>query len=436
MLATSRTKKRSTKKRRSNKQLLEMFIESIRSEVTRPHAIALLNAYCRHYLMVDENGQPQYVQLMEEPEDIQEKIVHFVIHKKKRGLGASGIESYINKLVGFYSVNGIKNIDWDTVRKYKPDNVKKTSDREYFDEEVIKLESKLDDRGKVVSGVIRGSGIRRGGEPTVRIKNLFPRMTKYGKIYKIWVYWGTSAQYPTACIPEVAAKMDIYSEYRMRFGELCPQFGREHSHEYHDGPDNVVVVTYRADEKHLDPEAPLIRDQFNKRSKEDAMNPQSVSDGNISDIVRDALIEAGLRVVNKGDPYKRHKIMVTHGLRKLFKKRCRQSGMDRILIERFMGHRGGNPKEGITQLMMTYDPEDWEEMEQEFIKAIPHLTITKDAKIQAELEKTRKEVEQKEQEKTQLQAEFTQMFDVQQKRFDAQQKRLEALEAKVSAAHH
>jgi predicted nucleotidyltransferase len=39
--------------------------------------------------------------------------------------------------------------------------------------------------------------------------------------------------------------------------------------------------------------------------------------------------------------------------------------------------------------MMTYDAEDWLEMQAEFEKAIPNLTITKDALIQAELEQAK-----------------------------------------------
>jgi len=54
-----------------------------------------------------------------------------------------------------------------------------------------------------------------------------------------------------------------------------------------------------------------------------------------------------------------------------------------------MGHKNGNSKDGISKLMMTYDPQDWAEMQQEFEKAIPNLTITKDALIQAELEQAK-----------------------------------------------
>jgi hypothetical protein len=45
-----------------------------------------------------------------------------------------------------------------------PENIKKSQDREYRVDEVIAIEEKLDVKGKVVSGVMRGSGVRRGAE--------------------------------------------------------------------------------------------------------------------------------------------------------------------------------------------------------------------------------------------------------------------------------
>lgn len=149
---------------------------------------------------------------------LQDRIIHFVIHKKKESLSSNGLDNYINPLRRFYRVNGLKGIDWEVVREYRPERVKKTQDREYRAEEVIAIEEKLDVRGKVVSGLIRGSGIRRGAEPSINVGDLIPIQTKYGKIYKIWVYRGSSAKYATACIPEVAKRIDDYFEYRMLFG--------------------------------------------------------------------------------------------------------------------------------------------------------------------------------------------------------------------------
>jgi hypothetical protein len=93
--------------------------------------------------------------------------------------------------------------------------VKKYKDREYFEEEVLGIEEHLDPKGLVVSGIIRGSGVRRGGEPTINIGDLFAKQTKYGKIYKMWVYRGTKEEYPTACTPEVARRIDTYLDMQL-----------------------------------------------------------------------------------------------------------------------------------------------------------------------------------------------------------------------------
>ena len=93
---------------------------------------------------------------------LHERVIQFVIQKKKEGLGSNGLDNYINPLRRFYRVNGIKGIDWEVVRDYRPDRVKKTHDREYYADEVIAIEEKLDVRGKVASGLMRGSGVRRG----------------------------------------------------------------------------------------------------------------------------------------------------------------------------------------------------------------------------------------------------------------------------------
>ncbi len=147
-----------------------------------------------------------------------------------------------------------------------PEYIKKTQDREYNAEEAIAIEEKLDVRGKVISGVMRGSGVRRGAEPSISVGDLIPLQTKYGKIYKIWVYRGTPEMYTTACIPEVAKRIDDYFEYRIRFGEVCKQYDgkSDHMHEYYDGEEEVIQKWFKVDEKHLDPDAPVIREDFDR----------------------------------------------------------------------------------------------------------------------------------------------------------------------------
>lgn len=379
----------------------ELYIETIKSEKTRIRVPSYFRTYMQHWLMYNDKGELDYAELLKG--DMQSRVIHFIIHKKKLGRGSAGIENYINCLTTFYKVHGKKKeIDWELVRSYLPEKVKKTKDREYYADEVISIEKHLDERGKVVSGLPRGSGVRRGGENTVSIGDLFPRDTPYGKIYKMWVYRGTADEYPTACTPEIASRIDDYLEYRMRFGEACKLIDKDHVHEYHDG-EEVIQKSFARGDVHLNPDAPLIREDFDKRDKLHVMNPRRLTDERISDIIREAAIASGIRVVNKGQKNKRHKVMIAHGFRKLFKKRCRQAKVDPIILERFMGHKSGDLKGGVNKLMMIYDPEEWEEMEQEFIKAIPNLTINRDAQLEAALQEKERENVNLKQKNTELQ---------------------------------
>lgn len=101
----------------------------------------------------------------------------------------------------------------------------------------------------------------------------------------------------------------------------------DHKHEYHDGGSDggeVVEVWYKADEPHLDPDAPLIREDFDRNDPFAAKYPRRISDSQISDIIRIAAEASGIREPNEdSNPFKRHKVMLTHGFSKLFKKRCR-----------------------------------------------------------------------------------------------------------------
>jgi hypothetical protein len=290
--------------RERDKQLLDRFLESIKSEVTKSGVVAYINAYMRYWHLYEEEEKESQEQdllndnkkkkndnnivyrydwlINEDIQTLQDKIIQFVIYKKKEeGLGAKGIDNYLNPLQKFYLVNGVKGIDWDLIRRYKPEDVKKTQDREYHAEEVLAIEEKLDVRGKVISGVMRGSGVRRGAEPSINVGDLIPIQTKYGKIYKIWVYRGTSEMYATACVPEIADRIDAYFDYRMRFGETCKQFGKmDHMHEYYDGyggDEEVIQKWFKSDEPHLDPDAPLIREDFDRTDSLAAKYPKRIS---------------------------------------------------------------------------------------------------------------------------------------------------------------
>lgn len=83
-----------------NSQLFERFEESIRSPVTPDSWMDYLHAYMRHWLLLDEDGQYRYNWLLNG--NVQDRIIHFIIYKKKRGLGAFGLDNYVNSLRQFW----------------------------------------------------------------------------------------------------------------------------------------------------------------------------------------------------------------------------------------------------------------------------------------------------------------------------------------------
>src|SRR5437867_4006052 len=78
---------------------------------------------------------------------------------------------------------------------------------------------------------------------------------KYG-IYKITVYRGDQEEYRTYCTPEAKKAIDAYLEYRLRSGEVCKRVAEAHSH---------GEKRCEKNERHLDPDAPLFREQFDRR---------------------------------------------------------------------------------------------------------------------------------------------------------------------------
>jgi hypothetical protein len=107
--------------------------------------------------MVNEKGEPQYDKLLSgDIADIEQNLKHFVIYKKKKGVGAAGIENYINILITFYKAHGLKKkIDWELIQTYLQDDVKKTKDREYYDTEVWAIEDKCGERVALYNGTVQ-----------------------------------------------------------------------------------------------------------------------------------------------------------------------------------------------------------------------------------------------------------------------------------------
>lgn len=106
------------------------------------------------------------------------------------------------------------------VSMLKGEYSRKVVDRAYTHEEIKKILDISDLRTKIITLLMASSGIRIGGLPSLKLRNV----EKVQSIYKITVYEGSNSQYFTFCTPECTSYIDAYLEFRTRNGEKLNPF--------------------------------------------------------------------------------------------------------------------------------------------------------------------------------------------------------------------
>src|SRR5437588_51061 len=249
---------------------------------------------------------------------IQSDIIAYILHLKNlRGLASGTVANRVSTLKHFYKMNDII-LNWDKISSFQGEYIKVVSDKSYTKEEIARLLEKADQRDRVVVLLMASAGLRKGGIPTIRLRNL-SNIDRY-ELYQIIVYENTRYEYFTFCTPECREAIDVYLEYRKRCGEK------------------------------LRPEAPLIREQFNKEDSLHAVNPRNASTEVVRHIIDKLVYDSGLRSrplhlqkqeVQKGNPPTRYGTMISHGLRKFFDTTTTVAGLNPLYVEMLMGHKLG-----------------------------------------------------------------------------------------------
>jgi integrase len=187
------------------------------------------------------------------------------------------------------------------------------------------------------------SGIRIGGLPSLRIRNL----EKINNVYKITVYEGSNSQYETFYTPECTSYMDAYLESRTKNGE------------------DLNIDSY------------LIKDQFDITDLEQIRNKsKGLTICGIESLLNVLLLKSGVRVINHSR--NRKEIARAHGFRKFFTTQCIDSDINPEVREMLLGH-----KIGLTGCYYRPTPG---KMYNEYEKAVDKLTINEENRLKRELE--------------------------------------------------
>jgi integrase len=255
-------------------------------------------------------------------------------------------------------------INWDKVNSYKPEWCRVVEDEAYTRDQIQKMVSMCGDiRDKALVLLLASTGMRVGAVIKLRLKDLQPVKISDGlQIYQITVYKKAKHSYITYCTFEAREAIDAYIEFRSRCGEK------------------------------LHPESFLFRKVFDRRSPLEVSIAKPITINVIAWTLTQLLSKTDIRPtqkVLKGQ----HNIPKTHlqqghAFRKWVISNFIRAKLEYNARERLVGHKVSRG------LDSSYDRRPESEILEEYCKAIPYLTISKEAQLQqqiTEMEQIRKD---------------------------------------------
>jgi hypothetical protein len=220
-------------------------------------------------------------------------------------------------------------------------------------EEIQKITEYPDRRMKGIVYTMASSGIRLGAWDYILWKHIHP-IKRDGKIVaaKIVVYAGDDEEYFSFITPEAYYQLESWMDYRQESGEKI------------DGNSWLMRQLWNTKEGH-----------YHHGTIKDAVRLKS---SGVKRLIEDSLWTQGIR--KKADLKRnRYEFQADHGFRKWFKTRCEIARMKSINIEKLMGHSIG--------ISDSYYRVTEDELLEDYLIAVPMLTISNEYRLQSDIEK-------------------------------------------------
>ena len=312
------------------------FEHSINSEHTKRQYVYCLKQFLIYYkLKLDK-----FLKLkMQQQEQL---IIKYLVQKKG---------SKAHKNVIFFTIKHACEVNdvllnWRKLKKFikseKTGNEIAGKDRGYEHKEIQTIVGYADQRVKTAILILASTGMRVGALPLMKIGDL----ERIQDLYKFTVYPGDREQYTTFCTPECAKEINAYLEYRIRRGVKMT--------------DNSFLLI-----KMLSKSEPFKGISY-------------TSSYSFRALLQHAFENSGLREIDHKNPYKHKQVPLLHGFRKFTTKQLVDSNVKAEIREMLLGH-----KIGLTSVY--YKPTE-QEMLNEYLKAVPLLTISNEERLKFKLE--------------------------------------------------
>ncbi len=325
--------KTKTKTETETKQSTEYFnfINSLNAEHTK-----IIYAQClEKFLNYCELDLHSFLSLSQQ---LQEKtIIEYLVRKRVSATFKNVILATIRHTC---EINDVI-LNWKKIKKFirssqKTGNEISGKDRGYTHAEIQRILEFSDQRIKTAFLILASTGMRIGGLTTLKVGDL----ERIYDIYKITVYSGDKEQYITFTTPEAAKVIDSYLDFRKRRGEKPTQ-------------DSYVIVK---------------KFSYGKSEPYKGYSLRSV--------LQDTIENTGLKEI--GSKFKRKETPLLHAFRMFFTKQLVDSKVNPEIREMLLGHKIG--------LTGVYYKPTWQEMLNEYYKAVGLLTISDEERLKFKLE--------------------------------------------------
>jgi len=250
-------------------------------------------------------------------------------------------------------------IQWKKITRGIPKGKRYADDRAPTADEIHRIIEYPDRRIKPIVYTMASSGIRVGAWDHLKWNHILP-IIRDGRLIaaKINVYASDDDEYITFITPEAYSSLESWMKYRNACGEQITK-------------DSWVM-------RDLWNAAKLP----NKEEKGKINQPIKLQSVGIRRLVERTLWAQGIRT--ELEPGKRrHEFQTDHGFRKWYKTQCEIAGMKPINIEKLMGHSVG--------ISDSYYRATESELLDDYLKAVPALTIGAEHGLQNQIKKIEEE---------------------------------------------
>ncbi len=355
-----------------------LFISSLKSKYTKIKYDECLKKYLKYSCNTNISSLSDI--LAKDSKIIENEIIQQLIEMKEENLSFSTMSVYIAALYHFFSINDIT-LNRKKLSKFVGEQENKYEYRGYTREEISKLLSLCDERGKVIVLLMASTGIRVGALPELKLKHLKRcKIDDNNHIYQIQIYASSKKySYITFCTPECAQAIDNYLEYKKRIDKSI-HFNQE-KNQWISADPNTLLITRLFDTENV----PYCSANFEKLSKQ-PMDVMGIRAYIVSRLKKLNLRQSWMDKDNqKHMGTHKNELHPCHSFRIFAVTNMQRSKVDKTIREKLIGHSIG--------LDAVYFKPLEEELLSEYHKAIDSLTIDNTNILKKQLEQYKQKSE-------------------------------------------